>query len=543
VERFAKSTAYAGLVLAVLLLAGGASASSFYISSSQGSDSNPGSKQSPWAHAPGMASCTATCGNYTPRAGDQFIFYGGDTWGSSNFQLNIHWSGTNGNNVVYGGEDTGWYNSGVCGSSYCRPIFDFQNVLICTGGQLQYQCAGVLLYNASYVTIDNLELKNFEMPNQNTQVSGYGSGAISVWGSGSDYPTISNNYLHDWSMSGPITSGSSGTAIIGGGNGSGTHWIVNGNTLSDANAQCGCVIGAGINGDGTITNNICAYVDDCVDTYAAGTVIAGNLMHDLQDSTDPANHGNSIHAMCAAYIHDNIIYNMAPGVSGDLNEPRNSSCLATTTQNYYTWNNVMFNLGNQTCFEDENYNSGVTVNYYHYNDTCVPPGTSPGTVSSFAVVSESHGSGPGPNSITVVNMHVISNTGVSGTAPFIATASNSGSCCMNPPNGATVTTSVGMTPSTAASQGYTAANNYSPSSNTGSSVTMQGTNMTGNCSAVWTTLCIGLDSSNPTLPGTARPTVTNSGQPSTYWNVGAYQYSGSNVTQPVAPTGLTATLN
>src|ERR1700735_490420 len=56
----------------------------YYISKSTGSDSNSASaaqsKSSPWAHLPGMASCTSNCAAYSPVPGDQFILKGGDTW-------------------------------------------------------------------------------------------------------------------------------------------------------------------------------------------------------------------------------------------------------------------------------------------------------------------------------------------------------------------------------------------------------------------------------------------------------------------------------
>src|SRR5690242_4163905 len=94
--------------LALLLLsfalfaAGSASATTYYIAAN-GSDSNNGtSKTSPWQHAPGMPSCTGTCASTTPRAGDQFIFRGGDTWhyGSGTPSVggtwNWNWSGSSG---------------------------------------------------------------------------------------------------------------------------------------------------------------------------------------------------------------------------------------------------------------------------------------------------------------------------------------------------------------------------------------------------------------------------------------------------------------
>lgn len=515
-----------------------------YISSSTGSDSNAGTKASPWAHAPGMKSCAGNCAGYTPHAGDQFILYGGDTWNINDLQLNIHWSGASGNNIVYGGEDTSWFNTAVCGNSFCRPIFDFQNTLTCNiSEQVQYHCAGVLINAVSFVTIDNIEIRNFEMPNEVTQGanSGYGADPITMWGC-ADGLAITNNYVHDWSMAAPISSGSSGSSVISGGNGSGCPSgapnTISGNIITDQHSQCsGCYIGGGIDADGIITNNECSYSANCIDTFSPGTVIAGNLIHDTQNSLDPANHGNAIHAQCAAYIYDNVIYNMAAGVSADLNEPRNPSCIATTPQTYYTWDNVMWNLGNQTCFEDRDY-SGIVVNYYHYNDTCVAPGQSPGTVSSFAVRSVSDCSGTcGPTSITVVNMHVVSNTATSGTAPFIATATQFGTtCCWNPPEGARVSTSFAETVAAAHSNGYTTADSYAPTVSTDPTVG-RGTNLAADCSQSLQSLCTALSVLGPLQHGPQRP-AGGAGN----WDIGAYQFASNGATPPAAPTGLTATV-
>jgi hypothetical protein len=52
-----------------------ASAATYYIDYSAGSDVNNGtSKTTPWQHAPGM---TGFSGRYTHQAGDHFIFKGG----------------------------------------------------------------------------------------------------------------------------------------------------------------------------------------------------------------------------------------------------------------------------------------------------------------------------------------------------------------------------------------------------------------------------------------------------------------------------------
>ncbi len=97
--------------------------SCFYISKANGNDTNSGtSEASPWAHLPGMPSCTANCASANPSAGEGFILRGGDTWTSGDLGISWNWSG-NSSHPIYVGVDPGWYNSS-CGGSWCRPIFD-----------------------------------------------------------------------------------------------------------------------------------------------------------------------------------------------------------------------------------------------------------------------------------------------------------------------------------------------------------------------------------------------------------------------------------
>src|ERR1700688_3928601 len=52
---------------------------SCYYIAANGSDSNNGtSETTPWLHAPGMTSCTGTCGSNSPSGGNGYIFPGSD---------------------------------------------------------------------------------------------------------------------------------------------------------------------------------------------------------------------------------------------------------------------------------------------------------------------------------------------------------------------------------------------------------------------------------------------------------------------------------
>jgi hypothetical protein len=338
-------------------------------------------------------------------------------------------------------------------------------------------------------------------------------------------------------MDGTITSGSSNSSVINSFNS--TTMVITGNVLSERNGVCGspttgCVVGSGIAADGTISGNTCSYMDDCIDTYNAGTVISGNVVHDMINSTDPGNHGNSFHVMCYAYVHDNIVYNLAgsgQGVSGDLNEPR----CGTASGNYYTWNNVFWNLGNQGCFTDRPNDAatGGTVNYYHYNDTCVYQ-------SGIRVQTDS---GKCPTSVSIYNEFgfynsysgsnatVTTGTITSATAPF--TAVDSG-CTI--PTQVTITTSVPIGVSQATAQGYTAANYFQPTSGSKATVGV-GTNEGNLCSGALAPLCYALNAVAPATNGAGRPPAGGGN-----WDVGAYQFSSSVRSSLVPPTSLSATV-
>ena len=103
-------------LIITISLTGSLSATTYYIAAN-GSDSNSGtSKSSPWLHAPGINGCAALCGSTNPKAGDQIIFRGGDTWGTSNFNVwGLNWSGSSGS-PIYIGVDQSWFS----GSSWSR---------------------------------------------------------------------------------------------------------------------------------------------------------------------------------------------------------------------------------------------------------------------------------------------------------------------------------------------------------------------------------------------------------------------------------------
>ena len=180
------------------------SASTYYVSKSLGSDSNTPtqaqSQSTPWAHLPN--SCNQTCGpTYTPVAGDVFILRGGDTWVASDLQIGWFYNGSSSNcntggestsptstSCTYIGVNSSFYNSEVCGSSWCRPIFNGGGTL---GG------TEFIYMGCKYCVIDNVEMTGL--------FDNAGDGGEYVYTDQEDVE-VKNGYFHGWSHGSSTTS-------------------------------------------------------------------------------------------------------------------------------------------------------------------------------------------------------------------------------------------------------------------------------------------------------------------------------------------------
>lgn len=124
-----------------------ASANTYYIDYSSGSDRNSGlSKSLPWKLSPGMSGFSAS---YRHAPGDRFIFKGGITWPAFALPFNIKASGEAGNPDVYASDHT-WYAD----TTWTPPTLD--------GAQ-----KGITLLNikASNLTVSDLRIQNVGLPN------------------------------------------------------------------------------------------------------------------------------------------------------------------------------------------------------------------------------------------------------------------------------------------------------------------------------------------------------------------------------------------
>jgi hypothetical protein len=168
---------------------------SCYYIAANGSDSNSGtSTSSPWAHAPGMPSCTGNCAAITPAAGEGFIFRGGDSWDRSNFGMNWSWPGTSGHRI-YLGVDSTWFS----GSAWTRPIFDCGGTN-CGGGNMVTlnETNAARTAGAPYVTLDDIEFKGMFTTNTS------GAAPSHIQACAPD-DVIMRVYIHGWSHAAGMT--------------------------------------------------------------------------------------------------------------------------------------------------------------------------------------------------------------------------------------------------------------------------------------------------------------------------------------------------
>jgi hypothetical protein len=323
----------------------------YYISKTLGNDSNAStqaqSKSTPWVHVPGMAGCTGNCASYTPRAGDAFILHGGDTWGTADLPLEIDQNGTGqcvttaNASCIYVGVDTTWYNSSVCGGSFCRPIFDQQLTVETSWYAIVY------LYG-EYITLDNIEVKG-----QRTS-GGAATPVMTSVGVGGGGDVIEHMYYHGWehSASGDsdnsqVLSSSGGSApniahdnVIDGGD-TLAATAVSGNPCGSPDGICQGM-NVGIQGKWTqVYNNVIANVTN-------GCLCSFDIMHD--NFIGPVwlgytgGHRNGVQQAAPAtqawgIVYNNVMTKVQNGGMGGLWLQQGGASSGVTT---YVFNNILF---------------------------------------------------------------------------------------------------------------------------------------------------------------------------------------------------------
>lgn len=163
-------------MIIILFIAAPTFSATYYVDFSNGVNSNNGlSKNTPWKVQPYMKTFN---GAYNHQAGDRFIFKGGTTWPSACFPATVGAGGDSPTKMDYYGVDSAWF----AGASWSRPVFD---------GEYLVQGLISLVYQ-SYIIIDNFELKGINC------LTNWGPGCIT--GGDASYNTITNCYIHGWTV-------------------------------------------------------------------------------------------------------------------------------------------------------------------------------------------------------------------------------------------------------------------------------------------------------------------------------------------------------
>ena len=490
-------------------------ANTYYVSKSAGSDSNPAqSKSAPWAHLPGMASCTSNCGSYTPTAGDTFILMGCDVWVNGDLPVSWQWSGTSGNRITITVDKT-WYNTANCPSAWNRPVWDLGK----TGSQTYFFNPSSSGVTHDY-TLDNIEMKGINQPNGGSNISMIGNN-----GGGSSNLSFTNLYIHGWNVYADGGCNVFGSDFGGTSNILYQYNIVDGSDRTGENPAGGTCDAFYTSYQGVkILNNVIHDVTNGI-LPTTGVEIGGNLIYNIL-TTNADNHCNAIETLggdATYYIHDNVIHNE----NGQCAGGETMFVGANGNETDYIWNNVIYGLTNSSgTMAPPIMGAPTTGNSdYVYNNTIVV-----GTGATNACLGYSgQGSGTIFTIIDFRNNHCIT-SGSNAIDPTLATHS---ATTISSPNTL-------MSPSTATNQGYTASETftYTPTSSTDGTVGA-GTNLTSNWPSGFSTndtpYACTYNSSAQTVNCPARTMNARSGA----WDAGAYEYNTGD-TPPNPPTALTA---
>ena len=530
------------------LTALGLSNGCFYVSKSTGSDTNAGTTEgSPWAHAPGMPSCSNTCASATISAGTGIIFRGGDSWAATDLGILWTYSGTS-SHPNYLGVDPTWYNSGVCGGSWCRPIFNLAQTASSQGSYYIFLNNGS---TAVWTTVDNIEEKGWSCT---AMESGTMNSMISP---DAEYE---NMYVHGWSYSQPNTScqvyafganASDGTSQVA--NSYFHNNVVDGSDQSPApytggtsitcSSTAGCVpVGCVLHAD-IFAYNVCNFVYNVNGLFDQ---IYGNLFENFVtgNSGDHCNMTNvqGIFIGSVGLAYNNIYTSDYCGGGLVLWLSGNT---ASASAVYYAFNNVIYNVtagSNQlitTCTHPaQGTNCGI---YYIFNNTCV------GVSQQCAGNGETSPRGQ----VYLANNHLIGSS--------MTLCLSTGVYCFDEGNELTQTTAQADANSSPHFDQYTSSQTYaySPVASTNSTVTAGqnvNSNISGWCSAnnplgetcpstsFTGNLAAALSDTTYASENTSNHTVTlrSVNSRGTTWDIGAYQFAAGGASFSCTPATVPA---
>jgi hypothetical protein len=471
------------------------------------------------------------------------------------------WGGASGNcsfpsttsSCIYIGVDTTtpWVNSSVCGASFCRPVLNLDNP---TWANSSFQDSS---HNGwvTQCTYNDAAIKGWDMTGQqvivdNFEFTGKCWSSLKAYGYcaefGADSPNggtngngvvMENAYFHGWTetYSGGQSSVFDKCPTIGG---SGSLWLLTYTVMDGTDAGAPCSASGNCTGDvsdpsGTMgiqnwTFNVFRRIANTTNGTADIRSVHDNLFEHMYDSFDVTTHsdvfftyGNYAPSGTNFTFYNNMLRNVSMGQTFAIDPP--------DAGQLHFFNNIMFNVGNSgNCMQLQN-TTGNNSAVYVANNTYDAPCTIAMDYNNNLMYLR--------DNIVFQNNHFIGWTLLS---QITATAGNLLLTVSDNGN------EVFQSESAANGQGYSASNNYQPTS-TGGATYHTGTNLSSSCSSYSTdsALCSGSTGGVTNTAGTGNipvPYISSAPTRGTAWDAGAYQFSSSS-TQPNPPSALTATVH
>jgi hypothetical protein len=450
------------------------------------------------------------------------IFKGGVTWPAACFEFLFAYSGTSGN-PIYIGVDQSWYTGG----SWTRPIWDGQ-LTAPTGGEKMFE---VPTANGN-VTLDNIEVVHYLVTNTNSgceeaAISGRTAGAAPF---AANF-IVENVYNHDWGFLASAQNAPAPNMGISADHNAGSicsATLALNDTADDVN---GIIVGPGTHLE------MGACFKDVME-------VSGGVCHDTADGDAGYIGPGGIHGVefyninqaqfAYSETHPNVIENLgvpSPGapIYDNLIHDNSAGETVAACYNDPIYNNVLWNNG-----------AGSDINPGYPNGQ--PCSTSPSTVVEYVVNNTIDCTLRGGaclrinapiGTLYLQNNHLITNQN---NQPAI-TYDN---CMYGCPKTIHADNNPIQTSAQAAAQGYNPAGKYAPSSSSGITVTTAGDNLASACSlGGLTSLCF--DASGAPWYGGSYISRTNSTGGTPSWGIGAYVMGGSSSSsKPEPPSGLTA---
>jgi hypothetical protein len=509
---------YFAIFLSMFLFAERASATTYYISYSSGSNSNSGTSQStPWKTHPYMQARSTCTGSgsapaYSHAAGDVFIFKQGDSWPNACFDMVILAGGATGNPDVYTFDPAWGTSSGTT------------NILGQPAGVYQFNAGGAVINGSDgfnrYIynnSVSNVTFNGMEFTGMRETGTGSFGNDMGIDVQSSTNVIISNIWAHNWTH--PGASSDSLLWIVGhDGSPFNAGVRVTGSIFDGANSG-----GAGKGDSGSATFKIPLSDFNIVRNMSNGLLtnenasIHDNLIGPINLSFDPSDHENCIEPITMAagvtsvnYFYNNVFHDCsAVGILTQGAGPSNGAEVD------YLWNNVAY-VGSQSSppipFQFDSISTNMAASQIHaWNNTVV------GGSADVCMRTINRGNG-NFGVIDIRNNHCISDSGLISLGAGANTMTNSNN--------------VVMSTATAAAQGYTSSETFAYSPTSASSGTVgAGISLSSLASGATATLA------SDTTYGGLRATKTRPA--SGAWDAGAYVFSGSATSgAPAPPTNV-----